>query len=104
MGKRDDSLPRASAPAGRWASAFSFLCLRITTTTKSVIVEGPRAQAWGVGRGRAPWGGMQHLFTCHMACLDQKSPVMCTTLVFVTTYSGGAWWAAVHGVARVGHD
>ena len=72
------------------------ICRIVHSVVAVPVVKSPPASAgdvrgvgWLPGSGGAPGGGHSNPLQC--SCL--KNPV-----------DGGAWWAAVHGSQRVGHN
>ena len=65
---------------------------------------------WTEEPGRAPWGRQEsdtterlHFhFSLSYTGEGNGNPLQCSCLE--TPRDGAAWWAAVYGVARVGHD
>ena len=52
---------------------------------------------------------MLHIFvvgnkTCIRCCVGESNGTPLQYFCLENLVDGGAWWAAVHGVARVGHD
>ena len=75
------------------------------------VIPGPgESQGWGSLVGCSPWGReeldtTERLpFDFSLSCIGEGNGNLLQCSCLENPRDGGAWWAAVYGVARVGHD